>query len=181
MVNLTLIVISLYFAIFLPQGIGQLFGYVTAIFLGTLFVIDVEHRIIPYSLIFAGIVIGLIVGTTRVGVAFAVFGGFVGFIVMLVIYLLGIVFVKVSNQLRSSQIAGSALGFGDVLLGGVLGLMIGWPEILNSLVISILIAGAFSLILLLVMLFARNYKFGKAFPYAPFLILAAFYTLFIAT
>ena len=180
-IDLTFIAISLYIYAFPPQGIETLLGFVTAIYFGTLMVIDIEHRIIPYSLIFAGIVLGLIVGTSRVGITFTIFGGFIGFIIMLAIYSLGIVFVKVSNRFRSAQIDEPALGFGDVLLGGVLGLMIGWPEILNSMVISIIIAGAFSLILLLVMIFARRYKFGMAFAYAPFLLLAAFYTLFIAT
>ena len=178
-VNFALIAISLYIYVFSPESIGALFGYMAAIFFGTLMVIDIEHRIIPYSLTLTGTVLGLVIGTTRVGITFALFGGFVGFIVMLAIYLLGIVFIKVSNRFRKSQINEPALGFGDVLLGGVLGLMIGWPEILNSLVISIFIAGAFSLIVMLVMLFARKYNFGTAFPYAPFLIAVAFHTLFI--
>jgi leader peptidase (prepilin peptidase)/N-methyltransferase len=141
-------------------------------------VIDIEHRIIPYSLIIVGIILGFITGTTRVGIGAAIFGGIIGLLIMLFIYAIGIVFIKLSNRFRSSQLNEPALGFGDVLLGGVLGLMIGWPEIFNGLIISILIAGAFSLLLLIIMLVTRKYEFGTAFPYAPFLIIGAAYILF---
>ena len=96
-----------------------------------------------------GAVIGFVVGYIGVGIAATIFGGFVGAIVMLAIYLLGILFVKISNRWRNRKINQPALGFGDVLLGGVLGLMIGWPDILNSLMLSILIAGAFSILYLI--------------------------------
>jgi leader peptidase (prepilin peptidase)/N-methyltransferase len=66
-----------------------------------------------------------------------------------------------------------AFGFGDVLLSGVIGLMIGWPQILHSLFVTILVAGLFSLIYLLILFALGRYSLGKGLPFAPLLILGA--------
>ena len=175
------LLISITFSIFLTLSptlrIPYLAWSLIFLCLGSILVIDIEHRIIPYSLVIMGAVIGFVVGYIGVGIAATIFGGFVGAIVMLAIYLLGILFVKISNRWRNRKINQPALGFGDVLLGGVLGLMIGWPDILNSLMLSILIAGAFSILYLIFLFITKSYRFGTAFPYAPFLIIAAFYVI----
>jgi len=177
-VDLILVVSALLVHSFPPDSIGFLLSIVIILYFSSIMVIDIEHRITPNSLIFTGLILGFISGAARVGIGAAIFGGIIGFLIMLIIYVIGIVFIKLSNRLRSSQLNEPALGFGDVLLGGVLGLMIGWPEIFNGLMLSILIAGAFSLLLLIIMLVTRKYEFGMAFPYAPFLILGAVYVLF---
>jgi len=67
-----------------------------------------------------------------------------------------------------------------VLLGTIIGLMVGWPEILRSLLFTILAAGLFSLVYLAVMLALRRYRLGSAIPYAPFLILSAIWILYLS-
>ena len=69
--------------------------------------------------------------------------------------------------------AEEALGFGDVMLGGVLGLILGWPAIFASLLLTILLSGAASLLYLLVMILARRYSPALSIPYGPYLVLGA--------
>lgn len=66
-----------------------------------------------------------------------------------------------------------ALGFGDVNLSGVLGLMLGWPIILFGLGVAVLIGGAVSLVYIIVKLITRRYQALMALPYGPFLVLGA--------
>jgi len=63
----------------------------------------------------------------------------------------------------------------------VIGLMVGFPEIIQSLTLTIIAAGVFSLGYLLVMLLTRRYRLGTAFPYGPFILLGAMYFLYFIT
>jgi len=72
------------------------------------------------------------------------------------------------------------LGFGDVNLTGVLGLMLGWPNVVIALFISVLSAGAVGAGLMLGKIFSRKYRsFMQAMPYGPFLLLGAFLILYL--
>jgi leader peptidase (prepilin peptidase)/N-methyltransferase len=64
-----------------------------------------------------------------------------------------------------------ALGFGDVNLAGVMGLLLGWPGIVLGLVLAIFLGGFVSLIYIVIMLITRRYKTFAAIPYGPFLVL----------
>ena len=116
--------------------------------------------------------------TLRNGLQFTLFGGIYGFLFMLALYGVGFLFIRVSNRWRGKELKEIALGFGDVLLGGVIGLMVGWFTIVQSLVLTIVIAGAFSLIYISVMLLFKRYHFGMAIPYGPFVIIGAIYVLY---
>jgi len=102
-----------------------------------------------------------------------------GLLVMLALYGLGFLFISLTNRLRKAALNEVAFGLGDVFLGGVVGLMVGWPGIVTSLVVTILLAGAFGLGAIIFLLFVRRYHFGVAIPYAPFIIMGALYMLFI--
>jgi leader peptidase (prepilin peptidase)/N-methyltransferase len=82
------------------------------------------------------------------------------------------------GKLRGEQIDEDALGFGDVNLSGVLGLLLGWPGITAGLFFAILFGGAVSLLVLLYMLVRRKYHAFQAIPYGPFLVAAAVVVLF---
>jgi prepilin signal peptidase PulO-like enzyme (type II secretory pathway) len=87
--------------------------------------------------------------------------------------MLGVLIIKIINRKRGQPVNDVALGFGDVNLSGVLGLMLGWPLILIGLVIAVLVGGIVSLIYILIMLLTGKYHSFMALPYGPFLVLGA--------
>jgi leader peptidase (prepilin peptidase)/N-methyltransferase len=87
--------------------------------------------------------------------------------------MLGVLIIKLINRRRGQSVNDVALGFGDVNLSGVLGLMLGWPLILVGLVVAVLIGGLVSLIYIIVMLITRKYQAFAALPYGPFLVIGA--------
>lgn len=141
-------------------------------------VIDYEHRAILYQESEVGVVIGIAGGYYLHGIVPTLVGGLVGFAIMLVLYYLGILFAKLVSRLRKLEYSDPGLGYGDVTLAGVLGLMLGWPGITAGLVLGILLAGLDSAIYLVVLLITRHYKVFSSIPYAPFLVLGAAILLF---
>jgi leader peptidase (prepilin peptidase)/N-methyltransferase len=142
-------------------------------YFGVVVLIDLEYRLImhPVSIIGAGL--GLIVGLLRVGLVKTIVGGVVGFGVMWLLYMLGILILKLINRRKGQPVNDVALGFGDVNLSGVLGLMLGWPLILVGLLVAVLIGGLVSLIYIVAMLITRKYQAFAALPYGPFLVIGA--------
>ena len=136
-------------------------------------VIDIEHRLIPTLLLLTGAILGGIIGFVRNGLALTLLGGLTGLFLVYLLYLLGILFRKVWVKFKGMDSSGPALGLGDVFLSGVLGLMVGWPAVFNSLFIAILSAGVFSIAYIGWMLVQKRYIPGRAFPFAPFFILGA--------
>ena len=128
------------------------------------------------SLVGAGL--GLVIGVLLHGWQSTLIGGLAGFMIMLGLYLLGAALVRFMGLKSGKPIEEEALGFGDVNLGGILGLILGWPGILAGIILAILIGGAISLIYLIVMAFQRRYQSFSAIPYGPFLVAAAFFLLF---
>lgn len=155
-----------------PQSLGFWLGYVLLIYLGVVFVIDFEHRVILHGVSLTGALLGLGIGAKIHGLSVALIGGAAGFGIMLLAYFLGEWFVRVR------KIDDVALGFGDVNLSGVIGLMLGWPLILFGLLVAILLGGLFSAAFVGFMLARRQYRAFAAIPYAPFLILSVVYVFY---
>ena len=177
-----------------PKAIGFWLGMLVLVYFGIITVIDLEHRLILHPTSLAGAVLGLIVGITihsrdggfLLGVGMSVLGGLFGFGVMFVLYLLGMLVAR--YRARRMQAEGKtpddeeALGGGDMYLAGVLGLMLGWPYILNALVLGVLLGGLFSFLFLLALVVRRRYSSEALMtfiPYGPYFIIGAFYLLFL--
>jgi leader peptidase (prepilin peptidase)/N-methyltransferase len=156
-----------------PAKVGYWLGIVILAYFGIVVLIDLEYRLIMHPVSIFGAVLGLLVGTLRVGLLRSMIGGVVGFGIMWLIYLLGVLIIKLVNRRRGPAVNDVAFGFGDVNLSGVLGLMLGWPLILVGLVVAVLIGGLVSLIYILVMLVTRKYHAFAALPYGPFLVIGA--------
>ena len=168
-----------------PAKLGFGFGLVILIYFGIVFVIDLEHRLILHPTSIVGALLGLGAGWLSHGLTTTLLGGFAGFAIMMLLYLLGVLFSRF--RARRMQAAGippdeeEALGAGDVILAGVLGLILGWPLIWFGLLLGILLAGGFGILLILGMLLVRRYKTQALMifmPYGPFLILSAFIIVF---
>jgi leader peptidase (prepilin peptidase)/N-methyltransferase len=157
--------------------LGFWLAYILLVFLAVVFVIDVEHRLILHPVSLTGAVLGLGIGIYLHGVSSTLIGGAVGFGSMGVLYYFGEVFARYMSK-RRGELIEDALGFGDVNLAGIVGLLLGWPLVIFGLLFAILVGGAFSLLLVIGMMIRRKYQAFTAIPYAPFLILSVIYALF---
>jgi prepilin signal peptidase PulO-like enzyme (type II secretory pathway) len=174
---LTLVPILLW--IFPRPGFPFALAFILFIFLSLVFVIDLEHRLILHPVSLVGAVLGLVIGAYLHGLVITLIGGAVGFGVMLAFYFIGELYVSYMAKKRGISTDEVALGFGDVNLAGILGLLLGWPRISAGLLFAVLAGGLISLFIILGMLIAKKYKAFTAIPYAPFLILSALYLLYI--
>ncbi len=154
--------------------------------LSTIFVIDFEHRLILHSTSIFGALFGLGLGIwINNGIGPSLIGGLTGLVIMLVFYYFGVLFSHL--RARRLQAAGQdadneeALGFGDVILAGVLGLILG-PLIWFGLLLGILLGGLVGAIMVLYLIISKRYKTEALMifmPYGPFFITSAFLLLFI--
>lgn len=156
-----------------PDHIGYWLGLILLGFFGVVVIIDLEYRLIMHPVSIFGAVLGSVVGILRVGWLKTLEGGAAGFAVMWLLYMLGVLIIKLVGKARGQPVNDVALGFGDVNLGGVLGLMLGWPLILVGLVVAVLIAGVVSVVYILIKLIRGQYQALMAIPYGPFLVTGA--------
>jgi len=183
----------LYFWLTPPKALGLPLGLIVLAYFGVIIVIDLEHRLILHPTSMFGAILGLIVGTyiyrNAVGLVPAFFksivGGVAGFGIMFLLYQIGAFVARIrTRKLHASGQADDeeeALGGGDVYLMGVLGLMLGWPNIILGITAGALIGGVVALLALIQLLIKRRYAENSlmAFiPYGPSLILGAFYILY---
>jgi len=170
-----LIVLSLAVTLWLwqnpPDRLGFWPGFILLVYLGVVVVIDIEHRLILHPISIIGAIFGAAIGFWLHGFLPTLEGGAAGFLGMLALYFLGDRLARLAARMRGQVLDEVALGFGDVNLTGILGLILGWPGILAGLGAAILFGGAASLILIIGQLVLRRYKPFTAIPYAPFLVL----------
>ena len=143
-------------------------------------VIDIENRLILHVVSLFGAFLGFWVGTLLHGLVPTLIGGIAGFGMMLLFYLLGFLFLKLTRKNRNIKTdEEEALGFGDVNLGGIIGLILGWPGVVMGIVLAIFLAGGVSLAFLLYMVVKRRYKPDLAIPYGPFLTISVILLLYL--
>jgi len=154
-----------------PLKIGFWLGALLILFFWLVTIIDLEHRLILHPVSIFGIGLGLLVGIVRRGFLDTLFGGLAGLGIMLTLYLLGMAFAKIRAKRLGVDDGEEALGFGDVALSTVLGLVLGWPLIWFGLLLGILISGAFILLFLAGLFVTGKYKTLAIFvPYGPYLV-----------
>lgn len=162
------------------MGLGYVIGTGLLAYFVLVTVIDLEHRLILHITSLAGLLIGLLVGTNLHGFMPTLIGGAAGFILMLSLYFSGFLYLRISRKLRGKDLEETeALGFGDVNLSGVIGLLLGWPGILAGLILAIILAGCVSLIYLLYVVTRGKYHPSIALPYGPFLATSAIILLYL--
>lgn len=161
---------------------GQRLGFWPNLLLFTFFAIvlinDLEYRVVLFQVSIAGLLICAVFGYFLHGIVPTILGGLAGFVMMYLLYLGGGWFTKFLSKRRGEPIDQVALGFGDVSISTVIGLLLGWPVITAGLLLGIFAGGLFSVLFLLVMLILRRYQPLTALPYTPFLVLGAIVLLF---
>lgn len=158
--------------------LGFWLSLVIIVYFGVVVIIDLEHHLIMHPVSIFGSILGLLIGFYLHGILVTLLGGLAGFGAMLALYFLGALFARFVVRRSQEGFSDEALGFGDVILGGILGLILGWPAIIGGLLISILLAGAISLIYLLLTILARRYRAFTFIPYGPFMIAGAVALIF---
>ena len=177
-VLLIMLAATVYFWINPPQRIGFILAYVLFVYLGIVFVIDLEHRLIMHPVSITGAILGLGIGSYAQGLIPTLLGGAFGFGSMLLLYYLGEVFTCFMSKRRGELVDEVALGFGDVNLCGITGLLLGWPVILAGLLFTIFAGGIGSLLVIAYMLIRKRYDAFTPIPYAPFLVFSVLFYLF---
>lgn len=136
-------------------------------------VIDIEHRLVLHPVsIFGALTLGAI-GIVRHELLPTLLGGAAGFLLMLGLYFSGELIGRLLARLRKQAWQETALGFGDVNLAGVIGLLMGWPAVMPALFAGVLLAGVYSLVFVFVSLLRGKYSMFASIPYAPFLCAGA--------
>ncbi|MBM2849185.1 MAG: putative rane protein [Anaerolineales bacterium] len=158
---------------------GQAFKFLAAAVIVALFilitVIDLEHRLILWVVIYPAAVIVALIGVLSPdrGWQKTLVGGAVGFGLVCGMFLLGEVFSRVIHLARGQPLDEVAFGWGDVNLAAVIGLAVGWSGVLFAVLIAIFSAAAFGLVYLVVQRLRGRYTLFTAIPYGPFLVLGA--------
>jgi len=161
-----------------PQYFYFLPGWIFLAYLMLVTIIDLEHHLILHPVSVVGVVLSTMVGYLAHGWLATLLGGLAGFACMFAFYLFGRVFVRVIRRWNATADE-EALGFGDVNLGAITGLALGWPGILAGLVVAILIAGGVALLYVTASLLRRNYRPAMVFPFGPTLAAAIVYLLYL--
>jgi leader peptidase (prepilin peptidase) / N-methyltransferase len=184
----------IYFWLFPSKWLGFWLGAIVLIYFAIITVIDLEHRLILHVTSIAGAVLGLIVGTHIYNTKYnllsslgqSLLGGVIGFGVMFLLYQLGALIAR--YRARKLQADGQAddgeeaLGGGDVFLLGIIGLMVGWKNIIYPLVYGAFLGGLVSIVLIASSILRRRASSEALMtfiPYGPYFIVVAFYFLFI--
>lgn len=157
------------------------YGYALLLlfYLGVVFWIDVEYRAILHETSLFGALYCFYLGWLQHGILNTLIGLLIGVGFFGLFYLIGILFMKIMSRIRKMTIEETALGFGDMILAGILGSVLGYPIIIPGLLLAILMAGGFALMILIIQKANKRYQEFTAFAYGPFLIIASIVMLIL--
>ncbi|PKO07581.1 MAG: hypothetical protein CVU41_02485 [Chloroflexi bacterium HGW-Chloroflexi-3] len=164
-----------------PVYSGIHLSLIIVTFLYLVFIIDLEHRLILHPVSIFGAILFTIIGLYLNGWQKTILGGGIGFLIMYGLYLFGILFSKWIAKKRGETLDEVALGYGDVNLTAIFGLLFGWPRIAVLLFFTILLGGIFSAVYMLILKVRKRYELFTPIPYAPFLIISALLLMYIST
>jgi len=141
-------------------------------------VIDMEHHLILFVVIipFVGIAVAdaLLTGRQPDTLIEALIGGAVGYGIFFILFNGGAFFAYLLGRIRGEPISEVAFGFGDVMLAGVVGLILGWKAFLFALVATILLGAAGALAIIIYQrVFKGGYTAFAAMPYGPYIVAGA--------
>jgi prepilin signal peptidase PulO-like enzyme (type II secretory pathway) len=124
-------------------------------------VIDLEQHLVPDRMLLAALPIILVLNllVQHPTLLSSLVGGFVGLVIFAAIHLA----------------RPDGMGLGDVKLAGVIGLMVGFPNVLFALLLGMIAGGLIALLLLI-----RGQNRQQTLPYVPALAIGAWIVLYLA-
>jgi len=124
-----------------------------------LFVIDLQHQILPNEITLPGIILGLVASVfLEPGFRDALIGAVAG---AGILWLIAWTYERLRHQ--------EGLGFGDVKMLGMIGAFLGWPSMLLTLVIASFLGSAVGVSLIA----SGRGELGSKLPFGTFLAAAA--------
>jgi len=115
-----------------PSRLGFAISLCLLVYFGIVTIIDIEHKLILNITSLVGAFLGFGVGVYLHGLVSTLLGGIAGFLAMLSLYLIGFGFMRIMGRWRGQKVEEEALGFGDVNLCGIIGLILGGPGSLRD-------------------------------------------------
>jgi prepilin signal peptidase PulO-like enzyme (type II secretory pathway) len=154
------------------------FWFVYVAFFTLIVVIDMEHHLILYVVINPFVVLALLdavlTGAFPDTVIEALIGGAVGYGVFFLLFNGGALFAYLVGKMRGESINDVAFGYGDVMLAGVVGLILGWKAFLVAMVATILLGAVGALVVIVYQrVFRGGYSAFAAMPYGPYIVAGA--------
>ncbi len=146
-------------------------------------VIDFEHRLILYVTVFPAaslaLLYSLLGGELELVPALtkSLLGGLAGFGIFYLLYLFSLGFARLVEHLRGEALTEVAFGGGDVNLAGVVGLAVGWPGIILTIMFTVISGGVVAALYLLLKKLRGGYSAFTPIPYGPFIVFGAFMLL----
>ncbi len=140
------------------------FYLVYAFIFAIILITDIERRLILNAVTFPAMLLAIVASLIMPGITLtsALIGGALAFVFFLIVALVG-----------NSVFGSGALGGGDVTLATFVGLITGFPLVVEAIVLTILIGAAVSMFLLI----TRVRRLRDYVPYGPFIVAAAVITL----
>jgi leader peptidase (prepilin peptidase) / N-methyltransferase len=176
-VEIAAVIITLCLWLWPPSRLGFIYGLVLMAYFGVVVIVDIEHRLILHSVSIAGAILALVIGIRLHGAIETLSGGILGFALMWLFYFLGLQFTNLIFRVQGKPLE-EGLGFGDVSLSGVLGLLFGWKGIWIALFLGVLIGAIVGLVFMFLMAATHRYKSFATMPYGPFLVASAVILLY---
>ena len=153
----------------MPTFYFLLISYLLFLFLIWVVVVDIEHQVIMFRISIFGFIFCLLAGTYLHGLYSSLLGGGVALVFQLIVFILGLVFKKVTSHTDSEGFEGDPFGFGDVTISAILGLILGWPYSIYAVMLSGLISGFYAWGVLIVSKFKGTSVKNMTGPHAPFI------------
>lgn len=150
-------------------------------------VIDVEHKLILFSVIIPSSVLAILDAIItpvqhEPNLQRALLGGAVGFGVFFLLYIGGILYVYIANQLQGRNITEVAFGYGDVMMATLSGLILGLEAVIFAMFITVFLGAIGALVYLVGQRVAgRRSSMFTALPYGPYIVLGTLIMLLFSS
>mgnify|MGYP005810775475 CR=1 FL=1 len=154
-------------------------GWALLLYLLLVSLVDLESLRFPTAEALIGLVLGLVLGIARNGLNAAVAGGLVGWGTLALAYGVLALLNRLGKRAFRGDSAGIPLGWGDVRLAGVLGLVLGMNA-LAGVLFGLMAGAAMALVALVVAALRRQNLLAVGIPYAPALAAGCLIALVLA-